>query len=192
MKLTTLSLKHKIYRAHDVLGESENQLVLDEFNHNNWKFNKVEPTEDKLSYPVRGELETRNCTSDGINIIGYNSQLIKIATDIKYKLQRLLIDKPLKLIRINTNIQYFGMESSFHVDSVKRKSWSFVYFVGPQWDTTWGGELCVHTDTKDYQYIPYIPNTAVLFPAHLEHIGYSPNRLSNKPRLSIAFVYHEL
>jgi len=192
VKLTTVSLKHKIYRALDVLSKFDNQLILDEFNNNEWIFNKIEPNKDLSSYPIRGKLNTRNCSSDGLNIIGHNYQLIRIATDIKYKLQRLLIDKPLVLNRINTNIQYFGMESSFHVDSKEKNCWSFVYFVGPQWNTSWGGEFCAYTGNTDYQHVSYIPNTAVLFPAHLEHMGYAPNRLSNKPRLSVAFVYHEL
>ena len=190
MKLTTVSLKHRIYRAHDVLKKSDNELIVDEFSHNKWIFNKVEPSRGDA--PVRAWLETKNVHNNGDgDIIGYNNQLIRIATDIQYKLQRLLIDKPLKLYRINTNIQYFGMESSFHLDSSKDGGWSFVYFIGPEWDTLWGGEFCVRTGQTDYQYVPYIPNTGVLFPASLLHMGIAPNRLCNQPRCSIAFVYHE-
>ena len=170
----------------------DHQLILDEFDYNEWHFKKIENWEDKSNYPVRGRLNTKNCTRNAVDPIGYNYQLIKIATDLKYKFQSLLIKNSLTLHRINTNIQYFGMESSFHVDSSDKKYWSFVYFIEPLWDTRWGGDFCVWTGEKDYQYVPYIPNTGVLFPAHLEHMGYAPNRLSNKPRLSVAFVYHEL
>ncbi len=188
MNLTTVSLKHQIYRAHNVLDQDSSNLILDEFKYNNWKFTKAEPGERIL----RGWLQTKNAHDSDGDIIGYNNQLTKLATNIQYKLQRLLIHNPLKLYRINTNIQYYGMESSFHVDSTTGKAWSFVYFIGPEWDTSWGGEFCVCTGPEDYQYIPYIPNTGVLFDASLEHMGSAPTRHCNIPRLSLAFVYHEI
>jgi len=191
MEITTVSLKHHIYRAHDVLEKSVNDLIRDEFIYNRWIFDKVEPTNMRTP-PFRGWLETKNKHNNGSgDIIGYNNQFIKIGIDIKYQLQRLVIDKPLELYRINTNIQYFGMESSFHFDSSREGSWSFVYFIGPSWDTSWGGEFCVRTGQTDYTYVPYIPNTGVLFPASLLHMGSAPNLLGNLPRCSIAFVYHE-
>jgi len=191
MEITTISLKHHIYRANNVLERSVNDLIGDEFRYNKWIFDKVEPT-DNRTHPFRGWLETKNNHNNGSgDIIGYNNQFIKIGIDIKYKLQRLIIDKPLELYRINTNIQYFGMESSFHFDSSEESSWSFVYFIGPSWDTSWGGEFCVCTGETDYVYVPYIPNTGVLFPASLPHMGSAPNLLGNLPRCSIAFVYNE-
>ena len=48
MQITTLSLKHKIYRALDVLSEFDNHLIFDEFNNNEWIFKKIESKEDKL------------------------------------------------------------------------------------------------------------------------------------------------
>ena len=193
MKITTLSSKHKIYRALDVLSEFDNQLIFDEFNNNEWIFKKIESKEDKLSYPIRGSLNSKRLGRDSLNIIGHNLQFIKFATEVKYKLQSLVIENPLVLFRINTNIQFFGMESSFHRDNPNEEKnyWTFVYFIGPNWDVTYAGEFCVHTGGLDYHYVPYIPNTGVLFPAHLEHMGHSPNRLSNRPRLSIAFTYQE-
>ena len=194
MQITTLSLKHKIYRALDVLSEFDNHLIFDEFNNNQWIFNKIEPIEDTSSYPIRGALNSRNLSKDALNLIGHNLQFIKFATELKYKLQSLVIEKPLVLYRINTNIQFFGMESSFHTDNPDKEKnyWTFVYFVGPNWDVPCAGEFCVYTGGLNYHYVPYIPNTGVLFPAHLEHMGHSPNRLSNKPRLSIAFTYYEI
>lgn len=188
MKFTNVSLNHRIYKAHDVLNQLDNSLILEEFSYNRWVFSKREEHLKKTTYPIRGCLSTKS--SDDGDDIGYNYQLIKVATDLQYRLQR-LVKRPLELHRINTNIQYFGMESSFHVDSFESNSWSFVYFIGPDWDINWGGEFCVYTG-EDYLYMPYIPNTGVFFPASLEHMGKSPTRLCPLPRLSIAFVYNEL
>ena len=188
MKFTDVSLNHRIYKAHDVLNQLDNSLILDEFSYNRWVFSKREDHLKKTTYPIRGCLSTKS--SDEGDNIGYNYQLIKIATDLQYRLQR-LVKRPLELHRINTNIQYFGMESSFHIDSFESNSWSFVYFIGPNWDINWGGEFCIYTG-EDYLYMPYIPNTGVFFPASLEHMGKSPTRLCHLPRFSIAFVYNEL
>jgi hypothetical protein len=191
MDIKTLSLEHKIYRIDNVLTPSENASICDEFQYNEWSFDKAEKFEDSSTYPWRGYLKNKNF-NENCDIIGFNNVFINCAINVKYKLQSLLKLKTLKLQRINTNIQFFGMESSFHDDALDKESWSFVYFPGPTWSTPWGGEFVVNTSPGDYLYCPYIPNTAVFFPSHLEHMGYSPNRLCNVPRLSVAFVYQEL
>ena len=48
------------------------------------------------------------------------------------------------------------------------------------------------TKPSNYSYVSYIPNTGVLFPSNLDHMGYSPNRLCNSARLSVAFTYYEI
>ena len=188
MKVKTLSLKHQIYNIHDIFTGDEFDSISDEFKYNNWNFNKRENTESS-NYPLRGCLQTKNSHYDGIDIIGYNNILTNCAINIKYKIQQLLFDKPLTLRRINTNIQFFGQESSFHTDNELENHWSFVCFVSPSWNTSWGGEFVVNVEDGEYVHSPYIPNRGVLFPSHLPHMGYSPNRLCNIPRLSIAFVY---
>lgn len=191
MDVKTLSLKHQIYNIENIFTLEEFNSITDEFEYNRWIFDKREFSETS-NYPVRGQLETKNSHYEGVDIVGYNNILTNIAINIKYQIQRLVLNRPLKLERINTNIQFFGMESSFHKDSIKSNRWSFVSFVSPTWDTTWGGEFVVNVGSGNYKYSPYIPNRGVLFPSHYEHMGCSPNRLSNTPRLSIAFVYEQL
>ena len=187
MKVKTLSLKHQIYNIHDIFTVDEFDSIGDEFKYNYWHFNKRENTESS-NYPLRGFLQTKNSHYDGIDIIGYNNVFTNLAINVKYQIQQLVFDKPLTLRRINTNIQFFGQESSFHTDN-DDNHWSFVCFVSPSWNTSWGGEFVVNVEDGEYVHSPYIPNRGVLFPSHLPHMGYSPNRLCNIPRLSIAFVY---
>ena len=187
MKVKTLSLKHQIYNIHDIFTVDEFDSIGDEFKYNYWKFNKRENTESS-NYPLSGFLQTKNSHYDGIDIIGYNNVFTNLAINVKYQIQQLVFDKPLTLRRINTNIQFFGQESSFHTDN-DDNHWSFVCFVSPSWNTSWGGEFVVNVEDGEYVHSPYIPNRGVLFPSHLPHMGYSPNRLCNIPRLSIAFVY---
>ena len=191
MKIKTLSLKHDIYSIEDIFTNHEFSLINDEFTYGRWIFDKKESTETS-NYPYRGHLETKNSHYGEVDIVGYNNVLNNFAINIKYKIQQLLFDKPLVLRRINTNIQFFGMESSFHRDNDFSNHWSFVCFVSPNWNSSWGGEFVVNVKDSEYIHSPYIPNRGVLFPSHFEHMGYSPNRLCNIPRLSIAFVYELL
>ena len=190
MDVKPLLLEHHIYNIENIFTLKEFNSITDEFKYNKWLFDKRESFESS-NYPIRGGLETKNSHYDGIDIVGYNNILTNTAINIKYQIQKLVL-KPLKLERINTNIQFFGMESSFHKDSQNSNRWSFVSFVSPTWDTIWGGEFVVNVGNGQYIHSPYIPNRGVLFPSHYEHMGYSPNRLCNNPRLSIAFVYKEL
>ena len=193
MKVKTLSLKHQIYNIHDVFTGDEFDSIRDEFSHGRWIFDKRERSLGTTDYPIRGLLETRNVhVNEGLDLIGHNNVLNNLAINAKYKIQQLIFDKPLKLRRINTNIQFFGMESSFHVDFDQTNCWSLVCFVSPHWKTFWGGEFVVNVEDGEYVHSPYIPNRAVLFPSHLPHMGYSPNRLCMIPRLSIAFCYELL
>jgi hypothetical protein len=65
-------------------------------------------------------------------------------------------------------------------------------FTELSWSTQWGGELVVQDPhTKKYNYYPYIPNTAVFFPANWQHCGFSPNNFTSKMRTTLAFSYIE-
>ena len=178
-------LSDKIYAVKSILSNLEFNQVIDEFNHNQWVFDKKELIED-ATYPIRGSLKKNN--SD-LKSLGDNYTFIKIGSKLKYKVSKLL-HRNVELIRINTNIQFFGQESSFHKDG-DDGSWTLVLFCNFNWNSTWGGEFVVRNLENDYFYVAFIPNNGVLIPGWLDHTGMAPNRLSNQPRISLAFTFQE-
>ncbi len=66
------------------------------------------------------------------------------------------------------------------------------YFVISIGILQWGGEFVVRNLENDYSYVAFIPNNGVLIPGWLDHTGMAPNRLSNQPRLSLAFTFQEV
>ena len=159
-------------------------LILDEFNsiNNSWIFEKRE----KNSSPLFGELFC-NVGPD----IGENLRFMDASIIAKYHCKKIL-ERELQLIRINTNIQFFGQESNFHPDDFQIEYWSFVVFMDYEWDLSWGGELTVETSPGEYLGLPFLPNCGVLFNAMMEHKGSAPNRFCNKERKTLAFLFEEL
>ena len=173
------------YRLCNVLSPDDFFALNDEFNsrHNTWRFTKNDGGEN---HPYRG------CIDKPLSIVdtvGDNLTLIKYGSLLKYKCQKIL-QRRLKLNRVNTNIQFFGQESSFHTDGYD--SWTLNIFVSPYWQTEWGGQFILTTGPDLYHYETYIPNNGILFPAHLEHMGYAPNVLCKVPRMTVAYTYKEL
>jgi hypothetical protein len=179
-------LTDRIYTLKKVLSNKEFVQVVDEFTYNRWVFNKKELNEG-ISQPFRGTLEKNNY--DPI-ALGDNHVLINIGSRLKYQIAKLLY-KEVELIRVNTNIQFFGHDSPFHKDA-DIGSWSLVVFCNSYWDSSWGGEFVVRNLEDEYSYVAFIPNNGVLIPGWLDHTGMGPNRLSNQPRLSLAFTYQEV
>ncbi len=136
-------------------------------------------------YPTWSGIEKPG-NQDGV---GDNLQLIRIAVHAKLLAKR-LIGKDLRLVRINTNIQKFGEEATFHDDGPVG-SWTFLVYIMPLWNMEWGGDFIIQTPDLDYRSIPCLPNRAILFKSHLEHRGSAPNRLCNSVRQSLAFTYLE-
>jgi hypothetical protein len=164
--------------------------LIDEFDgmHNSFIFSKNEhyqnPTEAKF-YPLWGAIQKPG----GKDSVGDNLALISVAEILKYKAQKEL-KRRLKLTRVNTNLQLFGQEATFHVDG-DSDSWTFLVFVCKGWSTEWGGEFVVQTGPSDYSYVPFMPNKGVLFNANLPHKGSAPNRLCPVPRTSFAATFVE-
>ena len=183
MKVKIIS--DKIYSLSNVLSIDNFYKIEDEFNYNPWIFNKKE-IEEGDHHPICGTLQK---VDYGKNI-GDNLVLINIGSILKFNIENIL-QKNIELKRINTNIQFFGQNSSFHEDGFNG-SWTLVLFCSHHWNTSWGGEFVVQNTDSDYSYVPYIPNNGVLIPGQLQHIGMPPNRLCTVPRLSIAFTYQEV
>ena len=176
-----------IFFIEDVLSNKDYDELYDEFNpqYNHWVFNK---SENHGNSPLFGNLvDSRDEFS-----IGVNFQMINIGTKINF-LAKKILKRNLEMVRINTNIQFFGQESDFHVDCGEDQNWwTFLVFLSDGWDTTWGGEFIVQTNDRDYIGLPFIPNCGVLFDSKLSHKGSAPNRFCIRERKSVAFAFEEL
>tara|TARA_Y100001954_G_scaffold151277_1_gene160697 strand:+ start:170 stop:778 length:609 start_codon:yes stop_codon:yes gene_type:complete len=183
----TLRYVDNIFQIKNILPSKYFLEICDEFWAwgNEWRFTKNE--EFNENHPNRGCL---NKPKFGDSTLGDNLLLIKYGSYLKYICQR-YVKKNLSLTRINTNIQFFGQESNFHIDGLEG-SWTLNLFASNNWNTEWGGEFVIQDKDGDYFYYPYIPNNAILFPGYLEHMGHAPNVLGKHPRFTVAFTYQEL
>jgi len=108
---------------------------------------------------------------------------------IKLKIMRYLKIQ-LSLIKIHFNAQTSFQETAFHTDFDDDNVWTVILFSEPEWNIEWGGEFVVFDRTTNrYNYVPYIPNSAVLIPSNWEHKGTSPNSLTSSLRTTVAFSY---
>ena len=111
------------------------------------------------------------------------------AIHIKLKIQK-YIRKPIQLCKIHVNGQTTSQVAPFHTDFPQPWVWTFILFTNLEWNTEWGGEfVCYNTNTKKYNYVPYIPNRGVLVPSNWDHYGSSPNALTDNLRTTIGFSY---
>ncbi len=111
------------------------------------------------------------------------------ATSVLLKVKRFL-KEDIRLLRIHSGAKYFGSEPGFHIDFEEDYCFTFVLFTNSAWDTEWGGEFVVQNPiTREYNYVPYIPNNGVLIPSNWQHTGTPPVSSKAGLRTSVAFVY---
>ena len=111
------------------------------------------------------------------------------ATIIKYKIEKHIKNR-LRLIRIHVNGQTAAQVTGFHKDFPEDNVWTAVFFFGPFWDLNWGGEfVCANPHNNTFHYAPYIPNTTCVIPSNWDHYGSSPNHMTDRLRITIAFSY---
>lgn len=116
-------------------------------------------------------------------------EFMDVGTRIKLKVLRDL-KRPIKLCRIQVNGQSFGSGSAFHQDYLEPDTWTVILFTTPVWDSEWGAEfVCIDPETREYKYVPYIPNTATIIPSNWYHKGTSPQMKTPFLRTSLAFTY---
>lgn len=178
-----------VYVWNDALPFPLFKQALDEF-HPMYNFryeDKVEaahiPIEIQRYYPTWSGIE-KPSLSEGL---GDSLPLIKVGVHMGLQVKKVL-KRELKLVRINTNIQRFGQEATFHTDGPEG-DWTCLVFISPHWCMEWGGDFVIQLGERDYRSIPYFPNKAILFKAHLQHRGSAPNVLCNRPRYSLAFTF---
>lgn len=168
----------------DFLPEDDWQTCLDYFKGGNWCFP-----------PLNGEINKTKVWRI------FNPLIESHIGSILYKqLQRLDI-QPLAVKRVGINGATTFNESHIHVDG-PLGDYSLIWFGSTSWDTSWDGDLLIFKDEecwkthnttkhpdiiKGVDKIQYVPNRAVLFPAHLAHIPETPSiQAKNNLRISAA------
>lgn len=169
---------HYPIKVEDVIPYWLFKSLQDEYHFTGWKMNNVSSDNPGERYAWSINTHQPN------QLIFY-----QIATYVKYKIQK-YIKKDLRFIRAHTNLYVYGQTGKFHKDFVEDKTWTFILFTTPNWNTQWGGEFVCY-DGKEYSYVPHIPNAGVLIPANWEHYGSCPNELANCSRTSIGFSFAE-
>ena len=115
--------------------------------------------------------------------------LFNISTIINLKIKKYL-RRNIRLCNIHINGQTSCQESQFHIDFPMNNVWTFVLFCGYGWNVSWRGEfICQNPETKEYDYVPFIPNSGVLIPSNWQHVGTAPNTITDNFRMSVAFSY---
>lgn len=146
---------------------------------NNWQFghfsNRFDPVEAKKKF------WTMELDSDSM-FTGPLFDKIKKVTNRDYLLKR-----------VYANGQTFGLDGSWHRDIITddldmhETSFTFLYYINPEWDTIWGGEtVFAMEDQKLVSYLP-TPNKAILFPAKLFHYAKSPSRDFYDLRMTLVY-----
>ena len=185
------SINDSIHILKQAVGADVMNSLIDEFDkgYNGIGFQKQEKIgNDIRSRPFWSNIK-KPSTEDQFTDYGDILSFIKWAEVYKYSVKKIL-RKNVELIRINTNIQYYCQETTFHQDGGPDR-WTLLLFLATHWDTNWGGEfICQYKDT--YHGIPFIPGNAVLFNANLWHRGSAPNIMARDLRRSIAFTYSEV
>lgn len=192
--------KKIIYREDDIfiwdqILETKDFLnYFQEFNdlNNNWRFNKVvsetqiPDKRETIELPWFGNI-SKPYNPQGI---GDNLNLLDLSSKLKIIAEQTLKTK-LDLVRINTNIQFFGQESMLHQDATSDNFWTFLVFFNISWLAEHGGEfLLIRPDNTTFLSLP-LPNRGILFKASLFHKGCAPNKFCGTPRFSVACTYKE-
>lgn len=185
----------EVYQVTNVFSDKYHEILYDEFQYvyRNVTFTKRE----NPGQPRFGE-HVDNSGLHGYmfnNDLGWNFKFLDASIYAKH-IARKILKKDLHLCRINTNFQFFGMESDWHTDygdnDSLKPAWSFVTYINDDWDYTWDGQFVVATKGGEYINVNPTPNTGCLFNARLEHRGGAPNRFSMDCRTSLAFLFEEV
>ena len=189
--MKTVKVNDSIYRFSDVLSTSEYINLFDEFTfyYNNLTVKSGDGTDNEYPRLSIKKPDSKLKVYSETPSLGDNFVFINLSTKLKLIAEHTL-KKRLRLIRINTNIQFAGQDSNFHKDGGVGY-WTFCLFNQLGWDSEWGGEFVCCID-RDYHYVPYIPNNACLFAAHNEHKGSPPSIQCTSYRTSIACTFMEL
>jgi hypothetical protein len=189
MKFNTTKINEFFYKFDNILPLDMFYRAQEEFfpRYTNWNYKKEEtliPEELDSFYPQRMSI----CKVNG-DTLGWSLPLIEVGTRVKLISEHTLKQK-FDLIRVNTNIQSFGQESTYHKDG-SEKEWTFLVFLNSDWNAEWGGKFSIQLDDTFYMGITPLPNSGILFRGDFFHKGNAPNRLCPIQRWSAAYTFSE-
>lgn len=121
------------------------------------------------------------------------------------------IGKKFIIDKVYANGQTFGLDGNFHIDDIDDNGYTFLYYPMKKWNFEWGGEtiflgpdinydyasasanteLAIQNNSFPYHYTP-IPNSGILFPGKLIHMGKSPSIAYKDLRVTIAYKLKKL
>lgn len=196
MKRTYRKYSNNLIKITNIYPQEILHDINEEFDskYNNWSFEKLE-SDGSYSF---GELLM--CSNDNQysynNDLGWIHKFFEASIYAKHALKKYFRNptKDYELQRIQTNIQYYGMEAGWHVDERNEDGiyWSMVTYVNLGWDYTWDGNFCFADSDGEHYAIPPTPNSGVLFDATCDHKGSAPNRFYDRPRKSLAYLFKEV
>jgi Rps23 Pro-64 3,4-dihydroxylase Tpa1-like proline 4-hydroxylase len=107
-----------------------------------------------------------------------------------------LSNKKFEIQRVYANGQTYGQPGNVHKDVYTEYApelyHTFVYYVNPVWDLSWGGATQVVQPTGEISTIMPIRNTGILFNSTLNHVGSEPTRYCPELRVTVAFKLKEI
>jgi hypothetical protein len=153
-----------IRHFHDVLTNDEQQYVIKKTFGGQWTFNGRSGEAGLVFW----SMDLRNDPF----FTGRFFERVRAITQINLTLQH-----------VYANGQTYGQPGSFHTDHDSDDAYTFLYYANPEWDLSWGG--CTVFESGE-QVLP-IPNSGILFPAKIHHLGAEPTRHFTGLRATVAF-----
>ena len=159
----------------DVFSESDYSEILKYVERPMWRYGHGSyPKEDaryKNSYPfwIMELMEEKFFSEHLLNIIRKKTKL------------------DLSLYYVYANGHTYGTKGVPHQDWAYPNGKTFLYYVNPEWDPTWGGKIAFYLDENKYYFHLPKPNNAVLFPGVMYHNAEETSRSFNGLRITIAW-----
>jgi Rps23 Pro-64 3,4-dihydroxylase Tpa1-like proline 4-hydroxylase len=160
-------------------------------------------TKDQYEYVVNKTLNGNQWQLIGYskNPSDYKFWYMELETDPFFsndfvKIIENLTGKKFELQRVYANGQTYGQPGNLHqdvsTDYTPELYHTFVYYVNPTWDISWGGSTQIVHSTGQVDTIMPVRNTAIMFNSTLNHLGLEPTRYCPELRVTVAFKLKEL
>jgi Rps23 Pro-64 3,4-dihydroxylase Tpa1-like proline 4-hydroxylase len=111
-----------------------------------------------------------------------------------------ILSEAIKEISIHINMSMFEISevyanlytnetvTTIHTDHYDKQALTALYFVTPEWEVNWGGELLFFSNDKEIESgLTYKPNRMIIFPSNTPHKVCTVSSSAKSPRLSLAF-----
>ena len=139
----------------------------------------------------------RSRANDDFTFFGMYLDHAKLFCDEIFSLIKDEIGHEYKIHKILANAQSFSQDGHPHYDSAETNTTTFILYMSPEWDYTWGGETILFDRYREgdetiivsnqMAHLYPMPNSAIMFPSNMYHFGTSPRKSFNGFRLSIAY-----